>query len=39
LQVGAAPGRDGVAVAVAAVIEALDRRRATTRLRSAVDVG
>ena len=39
LQVGAAPGREGVAVAVAAVIEALDRRRATTRLRSAVDVG
>lgn len=39
LQVGAAPGRDGIAVAVAALIEAQDRRRAPTRLRVAVDVG
>lgn len=39
LQVGAAPGRDGVAVAVAAMIEARDGRRATTRPRSAADVG
>jgi aspartyl-tRNA(Asn)/glutamyl-tRNA(Gln) amidotransferase subunit A len=39
LQVGAAPGRDGVAVSVAAMIEAVDRGRAPTRLRSAADVG
>jgi aspartyl-tRNA(Asn)/glutamyl-tRNA(Gln) amidotransferase subunit A len=39
LQVGAAPGRDGVAVAVAAMIEAVDGRRAPTRSQSAVDVG
>jgi aspartyl-tRNA(Asn)/glutamyl-tRNA(Gln) amidotransferase subunit A len=38
LQVGAAPGRDGVAVAVAAIIEAVDGRRAPARSRSAVDV-
>jgi aspartyl-tRNA(Asn)/glutamyl-tRNA(Gln) amidotransferase subunit A len=39
LQVGAAPGRDGVAVAVAAMIETIDGRRAPKRSRSAVDVG
>jgi aspartyl-tRNA(Asn)/glutamyl-tRNA(Gln) amidotransferase subunit A len=39
LQVGAAPGRDGVAVAVAAMIEAHDGRDAPTRSRSPVDVG
>jgi aspartyl-tRNA(Asn)/glutamyl-tRNA(Gln) amidotransferase subunit A len=39
LQVGAAPGRDGVAVAVAAMIEALDGRGAAARLRSAAYVG
>jgi aspartyl-tRNA(Asn)/glutamyl-tRNA(Gln) amidotransferase subunit A len=39
LQVGAAPGRDGVAVAVATMIEAVDRRRTPTRSRGDVDVG
>jgi aspartyl-tRNA(Asn)/glutamyl-tRNA(Gln) amidotransferase subunit A len=39
LQVGAAPGRDGVAVAVATMIETIDGRRAHNRSRSAVDVG
>ena len=39
LQVGAAPGRDGIAVAVAAMIEALDHRSAPKLSRSAVDVG
>lgn len=38
LQVGAAPGRDGTAVAVAAMIEALNGRRAPTRPRIPVDV-
>jgi aspartyl-tRNA(Asn)/glutamyl-tRNA(Gln) amidotransferase subunit A len=39
LQVGAASGRDGIALAVAAMIEAVDGRRTPTRSRSAVDVG
>jgi aspartyl-tRNA(Asn)/glutamyl-tRNA(Gln) amidotransferase subunit A len=39
LQVGAAPGRDGVAVAVSAMIEAVGGGRAPMRSLSAVDVG
>jgi aspartyl-tRNA(Asn)/glutamyl-tRNA(Gln) amidotransferase subunit A len=39
LQVGAAPGRDRIAVAVAAMIEAQDRRPAPIQSRIAVDVG
>lgn len=38
LQVGAAPGRDGIAMAVATMIETLNSRRAPTRPRLPVDV-
>jgi aspartyl-tRNA(Asn)/glutamyl-tRNA(Gln) amidotransferase subunit A len=39
LQVGAAPGRDGVAIAAAAMIEALDDRRGPARSTASVHVG
>jgi aspartyl-tRNA(Asn)/glutamyl-tRNA(Gln) amidotransferase subunit A len=39
LQIGAAPGRDGIAIAVAAMIEALDGHRAPARPRIPADVG
>ncbi|HEY0910958.1 MAG TPA: amidase family protein, partial [Bradyrhizobium sp.] len=39
LQVGAAPGRDGVAIAAATMIEALDDRRHPARSRAFVHAG
>lgn len=39
LQVGAAPGRDGLAIAVATMIEALNDRRRATRPEASADVG
>lgn len=39
LQVGAAPGRDGVAIAAATMIEAIDDRRHPARSRASVHVG
>jgi aspartyl-tRNA(Asn)/glutamyl-tRNA(Gln) amidotransferase subunit A len=39
LQVGAAPGRDGVAIAAATMIEALDDRGHPARFRASVHVG
>ena len=39
LQVGAAPGRDGVGIAAATMIEAIDDRRRPARSRASVHVG
>ena len=39
LQVGAVPGRDGMAIAVATMIEALDDRRHPARSRTSIHVG